>query len=559
MILLLGVGFVGGLITGISPCILPVVPVIVAGGATGRSRWRPYLVIAGLVVSFSVFTLVGGSLLSLAHLPQDLLRDAGIAVLIALGIGLMVPKVGELLERPFARLGARRQSHTKSGFLLGVSLGLVFVPCAGPVLAAISVVAATHHVGIGSVLLTVAYAIGAAIPLLVLAVLSQEAAVGVKAFRAHALVVRRVGGAILSLTGLAIALNLTAGLQTALPGYTSALENHVETGSAVTRQLHSITGSKTKSFSDTSVSKDPSLPDLGPAPAFTGITTWLNTPGGKPLSLAQLRGKVVLVDFWTYSCINCQRALPHVEAWYSDYKADGLVVVGVHTPEFAFEHVVSNVAAAAARLGVHYPVAIDNSYGTWNAYGNQYWPADYLIGPNGHIRYTAFGEGGYAGVEQAIRTLLSSNGATHLPAPTGVPDRTPTDSTTPESYLGYDRLANYVGVPVVHNRAKLYKFPASLPANDLSLSGTWTVGPQSATAGARAAIRLSFTARDVYLVLGGQGKVTVSVGGKQLKVVQVSGVPGLYTLLSAPPGPPEQGLLQLDVSPGVAAYDFTFG
>ncbi len=557
MIVLLGIGFLGGLITGISPCILPVVPVMVAGGAIGQSRWRPYLIIAGLIVSFSAFTLVGGALLSVLGLPQNVLHYAGIVVLVALGIGLMIPKLGELLEKPFARLGKKGQARSANGFLLGISLGLVFVPCAGPVLAAISVIAATRRVGFGSVLLTAAYALGAAVPLLVLAIVSQRSALSFKSLRNHARSVRRVAGAVMALTALAIAFNVTRPLQTSVPGYTSALENHLEGGAGTHKQLQALTGEKTKGFSSATKSQDPSLPVLGKAPPFTDITKWLNTPGGAPLTLASLRHKVVLVDFWTYSCINCQRALPHVEAWYRAYAKYGLVVVGVHTPEFAFEHVISNVVAEAAQLGVRYPIAIDNAYGTWNAYGNEYWPADYLIDGSGNIRYTNFGEGDYRGTEEAIRTLLRANGATHLPPPTEVPNRTPTEQTTPESYLGYARLANYVGTPVRHDVATTYSFPPSIPANDVSLAGTWTVGPQAAEAGTNARIRLAFTARDVYLVLGGRGTVDVSVNGVHVRTVTVSGVPDLHTLVSV--SRPETALLTLDVSPGVQAYDFTFG
>ncbi|MGH9071274.1 MAG: cytochrome c biogenesis protein DipZ, partial [Acidimicrobiales bacterium] len=251
--------------------------------------------------------------------------------------------------------------------------------------------------------------------------------------------------------------------------------------------------------------------------------------------------------------------LPHLEAWYANYKAEGLVVIGVHTPEFSFEHVVSNVVAQAGRLGVHYPVAIDNAYGTWDAYGNQGWPSEYLIDQDGQVRYTSFGEGDYQGMEQAIRGLLTAGGAKALPGATDVPDLTPTEATTPESYLGYARIANYVGSPLVDNRPDRYSFASRLAANQLSFGGTWTDNAQSALAGSGAAIRLNFSAREVYLVLGGSGSVTVSVDGKLTKTVPVSGVPHLYTLVVAPTGPPESGILTLGVSSGVRAYDFTFG
>jgi thiol-disulfide isomerase/thioredoxin len=290
-----------------------------------------------------------------------------------------------------------------------------------------------------------------------------------------------------------------------------------------------------------------------------GIVSWLNTPGDQPLNLAQLRGKVVLIDFWTYSCINCQRSLPHVEGWYNDYKKDGLVVVGVHTPEFAFEHVVSNVRSEAGTLGVDYPIAVDNNYGTWDAYSNQYWPAEYLIDPSGEIRAYDFGEGGYGTMESNIRQLLTANGATRLPPRTDVADKTPTNQVTQETYLGYSESnpQYFVGTATDYNKAVDYHAPSSIPLNDVAFSGTWTDRSQQATAGANAALSLHFTADDVYLVLGGSGTVDVSYNGRHLSTVKVSGVPTLYTLFSGQAL--QTGQLDLQVTPGVQAYDFTFG
>jgi cytochrome c biogenesis protein CcdA/thiol-disulfide isomerase/thioredoxin len=554
--LLLGAGFLGGLITGVSPCVVPVLPIILAGGSTGTTARRPISIIAGLVVSFSFFTLVGGEILSALHLPQDLLRDLGLAALFLVAAGLLIPRLGELLSKPFARLGAKRQSESRSGFVLGVSLGLVFVPCAGPVLAAISAVAATHRVGFTAVLVTLSYACGAAIPLLGFALLAQRTSTGFKSWRAHAPLIRKIAGGVLALTALAITLNLTRSL-TNVPGYTTALQTHIEGNSSVTSGLRSLTGRTGTGF--TTAASSGALPNLGAAPNFTGITTWLNTPGDKPLTLAQLRGKVVLVDFWTYSCINCQRSLPHVEAWAHAYAKDGLVVVGVHTPEFPFEHVVSNVEAAAAQLGVTYPIAIDNNYSTWNAYDNEDWPAEYLIDQSGDVRYTSFGEGDYATTESNIRALLSTKPSVHLPPATEVANRTPTQDLTPETYIGYERIdvQDYVGSQITPNLQDLYLPAAALQQNQLTWGGYWTEHQWSALAGTNAQMALDFQANDVYLVLGGKGTVQVSVNGVYQKTVAVTGVPNLYTLVSA--NHFESGTLGLRFSPGVAAYDFTFG
>jgi len=525
-----------------------------------RRSLRAYAVVAGLVLSFTVFTLVGSSLLSAIGLPQDFLRDAGLVVLGLVAVGLIVPPLGELLERPFVGLARRQPTGNTSGFVLGIGLGVLFVPCAGPVLTAISVVSATHRVSLQTVVLTFDFSLGAAVPLLVFALAGQRVAERVAAFRSHAPLARKVGGAVLLLMTFLIAFNVTNGLQRVVPGYTSVLQRHIEGGAYAKKQLASLTsrsgGSSSLAHCTPGLSQ---LEDCGAAPNFQDVTAWLNTPGGKGLALSGLRGKVVLVDFWTYSCINCQRSLPHVEAWYSAYHAKGLEVVGVHTPEFAFEHVVSNVAQAAQQLGVRYPVAVDDGYGTWTAYDNEYWPAEYLIDAHGQVRHAGFGEGDYGVTESLIRQLLvQADPTVRLPRPTDVTDETPTQQLTPESYLGYSHdLPNFDGTSISPGQPARYQFPASLPPDYLAFSGTWDIGPEAATAGADARLELAFDADDVYLVLGGTGTVGVSVDGKRTATVGVSGIPRLYTLVHSQTY--ETATLVLDVAPGVQAYDFTFG
>jgi cytochrome c biogenesis protein CcdA/thiol-disulfide isomerase/thioredoxin len=554
------VGFVAGIIAGISPCILPVLPVVLVAGATGADpaarRRRSIAVVAGLVVAFSVLTLAGSAILSALGLPQDLLRDLGLIVLGLFGLGLLVPAVGRLVERPFARLRGPQPRASGSGFVLGLGLGAVFVPCAGPVLAAITVLGATHRVGFSGAVLTLAFALGAAVPLLVLALAGDTLVDRTRALRERAPLLRTVGGAVLVAMTLLIGFNLTDGLQRDLPGYTSALQHTVEGTTFATHQLQALTGNGGGSIA--MCRDDAMLHDCGAAPSFRDIGAWLNTPGGKPLTLAGLRGKVVLVDFWTYSCINCQRTLPHVEAWYQRYRDDGLVVVGVHTPEFAFEHVVSNVAAATGSLHVTYPVAVDDGYGTWDAYRNEYWPAEYLVDASGRVRHTHFAEGGYTETESLIRDLLvAAHHGVALPPPTDLPDKTPTGATNPETYLGYERLEYLVGSTPIPDAAASYDFPAALPPGGYGLSGTWTIGSQKATAGSGARLELGLQARDVYLVLGGRGTVAVSLDGGPPTTVAVSGVPRLYTLVSG--DRLVTGVLMVSVSPGVDAYDFTFG
>src|SRR4051812_38014676 len=311
MLLLLAIGFLAGAITAVSPCVLPVLPILLAGGASRR----PLAIVAGLVASFTLFTLFAQWVLGRLGLPQDALRDAALALLFLLAATLLVPPLGMLLERPFLPLTRRRGGDLGGGFLLGASLGLVFVPCAGPVLAAVTVVAATQRVDGRTAGLTLAYAFGAAVPMLGIAAGGRAVA---GRLRASAQRIRIAAGVLIAAAAVVIALGFDTRFQTALPGYTDALQSSVEGRAA--SELRDGSG----------------LAVLGTPPEFAGIDRWLNSP---PLTLASLRGKVVLVDFWTYSCINCLRTLPHLEAWDAAYRKAGLRIVGVHTPEFAFEHV----------------------------------------------------------------------------------------------------------------------------------------------------------------------------------------------------------------------------
>jgi cytochrome c biogenesis protein CcdA/thiol-disulfide isomerase/thioredoxin len=546
MVLLLGIAFVAGVITAVSPCVLPVLPIVLAGGATGGGR-RPFAIIAGLVASFTTFTLAAAALLDALGLPQDLLRNVAIALLFVLAATLLVPRLGLLLERPFAFLTRRRSGDLGGGFLLGVSLGLVFVPCAGPVLATITVLAAERRVSFDAVLLTLFYALGAGLVLLAVALGGQRFS---RRLRAHGETLRRAAGVVLAASAVAIVFDLDRSLQTHLGAYSSSLQKHIEDTSYAKKHLHDLRGGGQALAA--AKNTDSSVPDFGPAPDFTGISSWLNS---KPLSISQLRGKVVLVDFWTYSCINCLRTLPHLRAWYAAYHSRGLEIVGVHTPEFAFEHVLSNVRKATHELDVTWPVALDNEYATWNAYANEYWPAEYFVDRQGHVRRAHFGEGEYQQSEELIRTLLGTGVPKRM---TQVADATPTGLLSPETYLGLNRLdaSRYVGDRPQPNREATYRFPPAVPQNALAFAGRWSLRTQNALAGAGARLRFHFHARKVYVVLGGKGTVQVLVGGRPLKTLDVTE----YKLYTAASGRRmEDAVLELRFSPGVRGYSFTFG
>jgi cytochrome c biogenesis protein CcdA/thiol-disulfide isomerase/thioredoxin len=550
MILLLAIAFLAGVITAVSPCVLPVLPIVLAGGASGESRRRPYAIVAGLVLSFTVFTLSASALLTALGLPEDTLRNVAIALLFVVAATLLVPRFGMWIEAPLSRLSRRPSGDLGGGFLLGLSLGLVFVPCAGPVLATVSVLSAEHRVGLRLILLTLFYAAGAGAVLLLVALGGQRATRGLRRTRAWW---RPTLGVVMAAAAFAVIFNLDQTLQTQLGSYTTALQKHTEESGFATKHLSNLRGSTGGVKLTPTAAPHSNLPVYGDAPDFAGISDWLNTPGGRPLTISGLRGKVVLIDFWTYSCINCLRTIPHLRAWYAAYHRDGLDIVGVHTPEFAFEHVPSNVEGAVKRLGVTWPVALDNDYGTWNAWSNQYWPADYLVDQTGRVRAYSFGEGDYTKTEHDIRQLLGVNGRM-----SEVANRTPTELLTPETYLGPERLdpSRYVGTKLETNRAAEYRLAKSVPQNDISYGGTWTLAGQTATPGRGAHLALHYHAKDVYIVLSGQGRVRVTRNGKPLPPIDVTGAK-LYTVLSS--SGTTDGVLDFSVPRGVTAYSFTFG
>jgi len=526
--------------------VLPVLPIVLAGGATGR---RPLAIVAGIVVSFTVFTLFAAWLLDLLGLPQDVLRNLAIALLLLVAVSLLVPKVGELLARPLQALTRRGSGDHGGGFLLGASLGLVFVPCAGPVLAAVTVLAAQREFGLRTLALTLAYAVGAALPMLAIALAGQRAA---RSFRSRAEAIRRGAGVLVGVAALAIALGVDQDLQTWIPGYVESLQERIERSPTAQRELRELTGSKAPEASTGDGDGEGKLTDYGTAPDFQGLGAWINS---EPLTLSGLRGRVVLIDFWTYSCINCLRTLPYIREWDDRYRAAGLTIVGVHSPEFAFERVESNVRENTKELKLRYPIALDNDFGTWRAWSNQYWPAKYLIDRDGHVRYYHFGEGEYGETEEAIRTLLAERG-TAVPAASGLDDKSPRGQVTPESYLGYERLARYYGPPVLRDAERAYTLPKQLEDNELAFAGRWRVEHERAVAGQGARLHLDYRARNVFLVLTGNGSVEVLVDGRRERRVRVSG-DKLYTLVEREEI--RDHLLELRFSPGVAGYAFTFG
>jgi len=581
------IGFLGGLITGVSPCILPVLPVIFFAGAQNaageaavpdagpepagsgptpvsrirriRERLGPYRVIAGLVVSFSAVTLVGSAVLSQLRLPQDSIRWVGLVVLTLIGLGLIFPRLEQLLERPFSRLPQRPVGAGKSGFGLGLALGVLYVPCAGPVLAAIVVAGATGHLGLPTIALTLSFSVGAALPMLIFTLAGQRVAERINAFRRRQRGIRIASGLVMIGLAIGLVLNLPAVLQRAVPDYTSSLQNKVGDPAQLQNKLD-LGGIVTDQNRELSNCTDgaTTLQSCGTAPELTGITGWLNTPQQAPIDLRALRGKVVLIDFWAYSCINCQRAIPHDVDWYNAYRDAGLEVIGVHTPEYAFERVPSNVASAARNLHIEYPIALDPNYSTWTTYRNSYWPAEYLIDATGTVRHIKFGEGDYNATERLIRELLTAaHPGAVLPAPTDGKDTTPTTSTTPETYLAVGKVVNYGGAGAYNSGTSEFSAPAVLADNAFALSGRWTLDYQGATAeGPDSTIALNYHAKNVYIVAGGTGTITVTQDGTT-RQIPITGPPTLHQITGSSDN--EKGMVRVGLSQGLQAFSFTYG
>ena len=551
MVLLVLFALIAGAGTAVSPCVLPVLPALLFAGATGGRR-RPLGIVLGLAITFTV-TIVGlAKVVDGVGLGDSVTRDIAIVALAVFGLVVALPRLGDRLEAPLSRL-ARFGPHSAgegfwSGVLVGGALGFVYAPCAGPILAAVvSVSAASGR----TVVVGLAYALGSSIMLLILALAGRRLTV-----RLRGPGLSRALGAVMVLTALAMAFQLDIRFQTAIADHLpAALVNptrSLEASETVSDKLASLRP-PSRFGAASAGTDDAELQDYGPAPEFVGNDSWLNS---KPLTLAALKGRVVLIDFWTYTCINCIRTLPHLVAWDRAYRDAGLTIVGVHSPEFSFEKKAANVERALRQNGIEYPVAQDNELATWNAWSNQYWPAKYLIDAKGNVRYVHFGEGDYDKTEAAIRALLAEAGDEPGDMAKAGRDYDPSREATPETYLGSDRAERFLPRIQQPGSATYTPYDGDLPASHFTLGGRWRIDGESATAGPDATLRGNVTGKDVYLVLSGPGTVDVRVDGKPEQTVKVT-TQKLYHLLSRPEAAAHD--LQLTFSAGVSAFAFTFG
>jgi cytochrome c biogenesis protein CcdA/thiol-disulfide isomerase/thioredoxin len=584
--------YLGGVLTIVSPCILPVLPFVFArAGRPFRSSTLPMLV--GLAVTFalvaSLASLGGGWAVEANRYG----RGVALVVLAVFGIILLSPALADWLTRPLVALGSRlsQSAAAESGspwssLLLGVATGLLWAPCAGPILGLILAGAALNGASIQSTGLLLAYALGAATSLTLAILVGGRVYQAMKRSLGVGEWLRRVAGAAVLVAVVAIAMGVDTGFLTRV-----SLQSTASLEQGLLDRLHPEQSSTAMSGNSAMMSANSAmmkaapkagetgaLPVEGMLPSLDGAVQWLNSP---PLAARQLKGKVVLIDFWTYSCINCLRTIPYTKAWAEKYKDQGLVVIGVHAPEFAFEKNIDNVKKAVSDLGITYPVAIDNNYAIWSAFNNQYWPAHYFIDAEGRIRYHHFGEGEYDKSEKVIQMLLAEAGkkpAQGVVAVTGegveaAPDMG--DVQSPETYIGYDRAAGFVS-PGGAVEEKSHLYAAGMPQlNEWGLKGEWTIGSGHARLDkADGSIVYRFHARDLHLVLGpGEAgkpvRFTVTIDGKapgdNHGVDTDDGGNGtvteerLYQLIRQK-GPVADHVFEIRfLDPGVEAYAFTFG
>src|SRR3989344_461049 len=583
MLLLVAFAFLAGIVTILSPCILPILPIILSSTIGGQNigKSRPFGVVIGFILSFTFFTLFLSTIVRISGIPADSLRLFSILVIAGFGVSLLIPKFQVFLEKLFSKLsGFMPSSQNRTGFggglLIGLSVGLLWTPCVGPILASVISLAITGTVTFDAFLITLFYSLGTAIPMFFIMLGGQNALRRVPWLFSNLGNIQKIFGVLMILTALAIFFNIDRKFQTFIldkfPNYGTGLTSF-EDNETIRRALDRLDGGEV-SEEDMGKPTFNLLDDSGVnAPELIPGGDWFNT---KPLTLKELRGKVVMVDFWTYTCINCIRTLPYLRDWYEKYADKGLVIIGVHTPEFEFEKSPENVQKAIEDFEIKYPVMQDNNYATWRVYDNHYWPAKYIVDKNGKIRYTHFGEGEYDETEEVIQALLAETG---VEIKEGVNNpKYQITTRTPELYLGYGRMG-YFATPneLARDEKKTSELPEDLVINHFALSGDWQIEEERSMPFEGSTMVLAFESKDVFLVMrpasdktseGKASKVRVLLDDKLLTgnnagddvkdgVVTVE-VDRLYKLVKL--DKPGQHVLKLEfLDSNLELYAFTFG
>jgi cytochrome c biogenesis protein CcdA/thiol-disulfide isomerase/thioredoxin len=583
MILLILFAFIGGVITILSPCILPILPIVLSG-SVGEGRRKPQGIVAGFILSFTFFTLFLAAIVRSTGLSADFLRGFSIAIILIFGISLLLPQFQVLTEKLFSKLsGSLAMQKNRQGFLggilIGLSIGLIWTPCVGPILASVITLAATSEVNLAAFLITLAYAAGTAIPMFAIMYGGRSLLLRIPWLLPNTGKIQKGFGVLMILTAIGIFFNIDRRFQTyvleTFPNYGTGLTS-LEDNEFIKKQLdifmNKDRSQKFESSKSASVSgafpndlKDRKIK----APEIIPGGEWFNS---NPLIIEELRGKVVLIDFWTYTCINCQRTFPYLRDWHDKYKDKGLVIIGVHSPEFEFEKNPENVAKAISDFNLQYPVIQDNNFDTWSAYSNRYWPAKYLIDKDGYIRYVHFGEGAYAETEVVIQKLLKAAGENVLIDIKNDSSIKRRFDISQETYLGYQRMEFLMGQRNSGPGEKEFRLQDLISENTFSFGGVWEITKESAVAKDSAVIVYNFNADKVFLVMNPPdaktGKVKVYLDDRLVDLSRagadvVNGVvtvdsDRLYELIDLR-GNPGNHLLRLEFSDGIEAFAFTFG
>nr|AKQ03468.1 DipZ protein [uncultured Microgenomates bacterium Rifle_16ft_4_minimus_38077] len=537
MLILIAFSFLAGIVTILSPCILPIAPIILSS-SLGGGRRRPLGVVTGFILSFSVFTLFLTSLVRAVGISPEVLRSISIIIIFVFGASLLIPKFQIHLERLFTKLASltpnvSEKSGFSGGLLIGVSVGLLWTPCVGPILGSVISLALTGTVTKVALLITLSYSVGTAIPMLAIVYGGRSLLNRVPWLLRNTAKIQKIFGIIMILTAIAIYFNIDRNFQAYIldkfPNYGVGLTK-LEDNKQVKDQIGRLEEEEELRKEDMGKPMFELIEDMGRAPEIIPGGQWFNTSASsvqdlpelaeKRMALESLRGKVVLIDFWTYTCINCIRTIPYLNSWHEKYSDNGLVIIGVHTPEFEFEKSAKNVAQAIADFEIKYPVVQDNNYATWRAYDNRYWPAKYLINKDGRISYTHFGEGAYDKTEEIIQSLLAEAGNEineEIDNPTYS-----IFSRTPELYLGYSRM-QYFATPyqLIPDKKYIYSSPEMIARNNFAFTGEWEVGSEYSMPSAGATLSVEFEAKDVFLVMrpkiGEIGRLKVYLDGKSIE------------------------------------------
>lgn len=582
MVLLMLFALVAGAGTALSPCVLPILPAVLGAGVTGGRR-RPLGVVVGLVLSFTFAAVALVYVIDALGLPNDIQRTIAVVVLAGFGIVLLIPPLSDRLEGWISRLVGsprmRRGEGFGSGLALGGALGLAYFPCAGPILAGVITVSAAQDFTVGRLAVALAYGLGSGVVLYALMVGGRRFTERLKPLQGR---IQVAIGAVMVAVAALMAAELDVRFQNTvadgLPAFLTNPAAGLEQSDAVAAEIEALSphgGGFQPGGAEEAAAGEP-LPVLGSAGEITDTQEWFNT-GGRELSIAELNaeGKVVLIDFWTYTCINCIRTLPYLKAWDERYRDAGLEVIGVHTPEFPFEREAGNVRDSIEQNGLRYPIVQDNELGTWNAFRNRYWPAKYLIDTEGRVRFVHYGEGDYEQTEAAIRSLLAETGRGRLgPEAEATAETADPGLGTPETYLGAARAQGFVNgfwPTGVNDFGRIgNRIIERLPANAFALQGRWRNSAEDATALAGARIDGRYLARRVFLVMGSpdrERRVRVLLDGEPIPdrlagpdVADgevVVGEQRLYRLVEG--GEAGDHVISLELPNGVSAYAFTFG